>query len=92
MNSSAISTPRTLANARSTEIAWRACSLASPPKPHYAALKEILDAYAGNLAAAIDRQSPSPGQPQRRRLLADPHQVQGGIQPHVSRPGASAGP
>jgi TniQ len=66
--------------------------LASPPKPHYAALKEILDAYAGNLAAAIDRQSPSPGQSQRRRLLADPHQVRGSIQPHVSHPGASAGP
>ena len=31
--------------------------LASPPKPHYAALKEILNAYADNLAAAIDRQS-----------------------------------
>ncbi|MGE5285935.1 MAG: hypothetical protein ACM3ML_01775 [Micromonosporaceae bacterium] len=31
--------------------------LASPPKPHYAALKEILNAYADNLAATIDRQS-----------------------------------
>jgi len=30
--------------------------LASPPKPHYAALKKILNAYADNLAAAIDRQ------------------------------------
>jgi hypothetical protein len=30
--------------------------LASPAKPHYAALREILNAYAGNLAAAIDRQ------------------------------------
>jgi hypothetical protein len=29
--------------------------LASPAKPHYTALKEILNAYAGNLAAAIDR-------------------------------------
>ena len=29
--------------------------LASPAKPHYAALREILNAYAGNLAAAIDR-------------------------------------
>jgi hypothetical protein len=29
--------------------------LASPPKPHYAALQEILNAYADNLAAAIDR-------------------------------------
>ncbi|HVB41331.1 MAG TPA: TniQ family protein [Streptosporangiaceae bacterium] len=31
---------------------------ASPPKPHYAALKAILNAYADNLAAAIDRHSP----------------------------------
>jgi hypothetical protein len=30
--------------------------LASPAKPHYAALKEILSAYADNLATAIDRQ------------------------------------
>jgi hypothetical protein len=30
---------------------------ASPPKPHYAALREILNACAGNLAAAIDLQS-----------------------------------
>jgi hypothetical protein len=30
---------------------------ASPPKPHYAALKSILNAYADNLAAAIDRRS-----------------------------------
>jgi hypothetical protein len=30
---------------------------ASPPKPHYAALREILNAYAGNLAAAIGLQS-----------------------------------
>jgi hypothetical protein len=29
---------------------------ASPAKPHYAALKDILTAYADNLAAAIDRQ------------------------------------
>jgi hypothetical protein len=29
---------------------------ASPAKPHYAALREILDARADNLAAAIDRQ------------------------------------
>jgi hypothetical protein len=28
--------------------------LASPPKPHYAALKEILNAHAADLAAAID--------------------------------------
>ena len=31
--------------------------LASPAKPHYAALKEILNAYAENLATAIDRQT-----------------------------------
>jgi len=30
------------------------------PKPHYAALKEILSAHADNLAAAIDRQSQLP--------------------------------
>lgn len=29
---------------------------ASPAKPHYAALRDILSAYAGTLAAAIDRQ------------------------------------
>jgi hypothetical protein len=29
---------------------------ASPAKPHYAALQEILSAHADNLAAAIDRQ------------------------------------
>jgi hypothetical protein len=29
--------------------------LASPAKPHYAALREILNAYAGSLAAAVDR-------------------------------------
>ncbi len=32
---------------------------AHPPKPHYAALKEILNAHADDLAIAIDRQSPS---------------------------------
>jgi hypothetical protein len=42
--------------------------LASPPKPHYAALREILNAYADNLAAAIDRQPQS----QRRRPPAAP--------------------
>ena len=31
--------------------------LASPAKPHYAALKEILNAYAENLATAIDRRT-----------------------------------
>ena len=31
--------------------------LASPAKPHYAALKEILNAYAESLATAIDRQA-----------------------------------
>ena len=31
--------------------------LASPAKPHYAALKDILNAYADSLAATIDRQS-----------------------------------
>ncbi len=30
---------------------------ANPAKPHYAALKQILNAHAGTLAAAIDRQS-----------------------------------
>jgi len=30
---------------------------AHPPKPHYAALKEILNAHADDLAIAIDRQS-----------------------------------
>ena len=30
--------------------------LASPAKPHYAALKDILNAYADSLAATIDRQ------------------------------------
>jgi hypothetical protein len=86
--------------AASADPAWRKRRdnmwhfyLASLPKPHYAALKEILNAYAGNLATAIDRQSQPPGQSQRRRPLpADPHQVRGGIQPHVSHPGASAGP
>jgi hypothetical protein len=29
---------------------------ASPAKPRYAALQEILNTYADNLAAAIDRQ------------------------------------
>jgi hypothetical protein len=32
--------------------------LASPPKPHYAALKEILNTYADNLARQIDRAAP----------------------------------
>jgi len=31
--------------------------LASPTKPHYADLKEILNAYAENLAITIDRQT-----------------------------------
>ena len=31
--------------------------LASPAKPHYAALKDILNAYADSLAATIDRHS-----------------------------------
>ncbi len=31
--------------------------LASPPKPHYAAIMEILNAYADGLTAAIDHQS-----------------------------------
>jgi hypothetical protein len=35
---------------------WHAYS-AIPPKPHYAALRKILNAYAGNLAAIIDHQS-----------------------------------
>jgi hypothetical protein len=30
---------------------------ASPAKPHYAALRDILNAYAGHLAAAVDRQA-----------------------------------
>lgn len=34
--------------------------LANSPKPHYAALMEILNAHAGNLAAAIDRRSQLP--------------------------------
>ncbi len=32
---------------------------ARPPKPHYAALKEILSAFADNLAAQIDRAAPA---------------------------------
>jgi hypothetical protein len=40
---------------------------ASPLKPHYAALKEILSAHADNLAAAIDRQSQLPGRTIDRR-------------------------
>ena len=31
---------------------------ASPAKPHYAALREILNAHADNLAAALDRSTP----------------------------------
>jgi hypothetical protein len=34
--------------------------LASPPKPHYASLKDILNAHADSLAATIDRQSQPP--------------------------------
>ena len=34
--------------------------LTSPPKPHYAALRDILNAYAGGLAATIDRQPQQP--------------------------------
>ncbi len=33
--------------------------LAHPPKPHYAALKEILDAFADNLARQIDQAAPA---------------------------------
>jgi hypothetical protein len=45
---------------------------ASPAKPHYAALKEILDAHAKDLATAIDRQTshalePDHGSWHRRR-------------------------
>ncbi len=32
---------------------------ARPPKPHYAALKEILSAFADNLAAQIDQAAPA---------------------------------
>jgi hypothetical protein len=35
--------------------------LAGPPKPHYAAVMEILNAYADGLAAAIDLQPQPPG-------------------------------
>ena len=35
--------------------------LATPLKPHYAALRKILIAYAGNLAAIIDHQPQSGG-------------------------------
>jgi hypothetical protein len=42
--------------------------LVSPPKPHYAALKGILNAYADNLAAAIDRTAVTAG---RLRRSAD---------------------
>ena len=39
---------------------------ATPPKPHYAALRKILNAYAANLAAAIDR--PTPDKSGKRHL------------------------
>jgi hypothetical protein len=39
--------------------------LASPPKPHYKALKEILNAYAGDLARQIDHRA-APARPHDR--------------------------
>jgi len=39
--------------------------LASPAKPHYTALKKILNAYADGLAAAIDRRHFPAGNDQR---------------------------
>lgn len=50
--------------------------LASPPRPHYAALKDILNAYADNLAAAIDRTAVATatrrlGRPGRLCTIAD---------------------
>ena len=39
---------------------------ASPAKPHYAALRELLNAHADNLAAAIDRLTPD--KPGKRHL------------------------
>src|SRR5260370_22155414 len=41
---------------RRRDSMWHAYS-AIPPTPHYAALRKILNAYAGNLAAIIDHQS-----------------------------------
>jgi len=44
---------------------WHFCN-ASPAKPHYAALSELLNAHADNLAAAIDQ--PTPDKPGKRHL------------------------
>jgi hypothetical protein len=54
---------------------------ASPAKPHYAALREILNAHAGRLAAAIDRPAAPDRAPRQERRSAgqDPH---GKLMPH----------
>ena len=45
---------------------------ASPPKPHYAALRKILHAHAGTLAAIIDRQPHPAPLPARAAAPAGP--------------------
>jgi hypothetical protein len=55
---------------------------ASPAKPHYAALREILNAHAGRLAAAIDRPAVpdrAPPPPGKAQCGQDPH---GKLMPH----------
>lgn len=43
---------------------------ASPAKPHYAALREILNAHSGRLAAAIDRQAAETAASRNRKEAA----------------------
>jgi hypothetical protein len=43
--------------------------LATPLKPHYAALRKILNAYAGDLAAIVDHQ------PQTERDSGEPRAI-----------------